>query len=75
MNLEDVKRAIEGVLNAKTIEDRDQKLDYLINDVPLDRCRIEEIEQDIEELRKEAHNLDSKISVSIIKDIIEKYKL
>jgi hypothetical protein len=75
MTLLDVIKAIEGVLNAVTIEDRDQKLDYFINDVPLDRSRIEEIEKDIEELRMEAHNLDSQASVSIIQDIIEKYKL
>ena len=75
MTLLDVKKAIEGVLNAVTIVDRDQKLDYFINDVPLDSSRIEEIEKDIEELRMEAHNLDSQASVSIIQDIIEKYKL
>jgi hypothetical protein len=54
---------------------RNQKIDYLVDNVPFDRNRIEEIDQDIEEMRMEAHNLDSPASVSSIQEIIAKYKL
>jgi len=75
MILQDVIDAIKEIKNEINIEKRNQKLDYLLNNVPFDKSRIEEIIQDIEELTLEAHNLDSKISVRIIEDIIRKYKI
>jgi hypothetical protein len=75
MTIEEVKEEIKGVLNAKTAEERNQKIDYIIDNVPFDRSRIEEFEADIKELELEAHNLDSHISVSAIEEIIKKYKL
>lgn len=75
MTLQEVIDAIESVRNAKTVEERSQKLDYLLDGVPLDRSKIDEIEDDIEDLKLEAHNLDSRISVEIIEEIIAKYKL
>jgi hypothetical protein len=75
MTIEQIIEAIDGVINAKTIEIRDQKLDLVLNGIPLDKRKIDEILIDIETLRLEAHNLDSVISVNIIQEIIEKYRL
>jgi len=75
MTIDKVKETIQGVINAKTVEKRNQRIDKLINDVPFDRNRIEEIKQDIDKLRMEAHHLNCPISVSEIKEIIKKYKL
>ena len=72
---EQIEQILDEIISSKTDEIRNQKIDYLISNIPINQDKIESIKNDIAEVIILAtHKLDTPSAVKAILEIASKYR-